>query len=86
MTNEEFKQKVRENRGSLKSMDAELECINTIGTETLIEYTVETKQIGIATIAEISRASAIKQNNFVVWVSVAKRTKQDIELYIASNL
>ena len=86
MTNDEFKRQVRQNRGSLKSMDDELECINTIGTPALIAYTIHTKQVGIKTIAEISRATAIKQSNFIVWVSIVKRTKQDIDLYMADNL
>jgi hypothetical protein len=85
MTNNEFKLQVREKRGSLKSMDSELECINTIGTSALIAYTIHTKNVGISIISEISRATAIKQNNFIVWVQTKRRNKQDIDLYMSAH-
>ena len=84
MTNTEFKAAVRQARGSLKSMDDELECINTIGTPALIAYTIHKKQVGLRTIAEISRATATKQALFIVWVETKIRTKQEIDVYMAA--
>lgn len=84
MTNSEFIKAMRANRGALKTVELEMEAINTIGTSALIEYALTTKQIGVKVLSEIARYPAVKQDEFVVWVNLEHRNKQDIEIKLAS--
>jgi len=84
MTNEEFIKRMRENRGSLKTVEPEMECINTIGTKKLIAHALGTKLLGVRLLSEIARWPAKEQNDFVDWLDAKKRTKQDVAIYIAS--
>jgi hypothetical protein len=78
---EEYKSNIRKYRGHLASMDDALEEIHTSGCEEFIEFTLSTKAIGVGKMAMIATSlSHHQQQIFLVWMSLEKRTANQISL------
>jgi len=87
MTLNEFKTKVRINRGKLSTMDSQLEDIYLNGTLELLHFTMEQKILGIEGIANIAWEDKEYQTKFMKYIASRnnKVNKNDIDLWLASN-
>ena len=79
MNLEEYKKAIRLYRGHLKSMDDALEEIYTNGCEEFIIFSLESKRIGVSKMATLATSlDHHKQQVFLIWLALEKRTLNDI--------
>lgn len=77
---EDYKAKMRVNRGRLTSMDAEMEDLWTNGTIPFREFSLHTKCLGISKLAWIANfLEAHEQLEFIEWVKENNPNKLEIE-------
>lgn len=88
MTLDEFKTKVRENRGKLSKHDEDLEVIFEKGEQCLIDFTLEKKLMGIQNIRWVAERSPVYQKQFCRWMAGKnwKAEKNEIQLWIDNNI
>lgn len=83
----EYKEKIRLYRGSLKSCDGELEEIYTYGSPEFKEWTLSTKVIGVHNMAYAAiNMNHDKQKKFLSWVSAKPRKAEDIKVYFLKEI
>ncbi len=71
MTNQEFREKMRENRGRLASVKISdnMDYINTMGTNDFVNYMLTTKKLGVDKAAQIiSDLTDDEQDELVLWL------------------
>lgn len=88
MTLDEFKTKVRENRGKLSKHDEDLEVIFEKGEPCLHDFTLEKKLMGIQNIRWVAEHSKVYQEQFCRWMATKhwKATKDEIQLWVDNNV
>ena len=88
MTKEQFKQEVRLVRGKLSKLDSELDKIYTDGISELRDLCINSKQMGIKNISELTNLTFSEQYEWYEWIVAKgfKATKNEMELKISSIL
>ena len=83
MTLDKFKQQMRTNRGKLTNCDEDMENIYNYGVPGVLYYMLDTKQIGVASGADLAVSSHTNQLDFLKWIT-PKKTKNEIDSWLAS--
>ena len=79
-----YKEKIRTLRDVLKSCDEDLYTIYHQGCKELVEWSLDTKTIGVGKIATIASMDYKEQHKFLVWVLEKKRTAKEIDIKLLS--
>ena len=79
-----YKEKIRTLRGVLKSCDEDLYTIYHQGCRQLVDWSLETKTIGIRKIATIASMDYKEQRVFITWIQEKKRTVKEIDVKLFS--
>ena len=84
----EFKDETRRVRGTLKDMDVYLDKIYKEGIIELRDLCINSKQMGIKNISELTNLTLSEQYEWYEWISAKgfKATKNEMELKISSIL
>jgi hypothetical protein len=84
----EFKEEVRRVRGTLKDMDVYLDKIYREGIMELRDLCINSKQMGIKNISELTNLTFSEQFEWYEWIVAKgfKATKNELELKISSIL
>ena len=84
----EFKEEVRRVRGTLKDMDVYLDKIHREGIMELRDLCINSKQMGIKNISELTNLTFSEQFEWYEWISAKgfRATKNEMELKISSIL
>ena len=84
----EFKEEVRRVRGTLKDMDVYLDRIHREGIMELRDLCINSKQMGIKNISELTNLTFSEQFEWYEWISAKgfRATKNEMELKISSIL
>ncbi len=84
----EFKDETRRVRGTLKGMDVYLDKIYREGIIELRDLCINSKQMGIKNISELTNLTLSEQYEWYEWISAKgfKASKNEMELKISSIL
>ena len=84
----EFKEEVRRVRGMLKDMDVYLDKIHREGIMELRDLCINSKQMDIKNISELTNLTFSEQYEWYEWIAAKgfKATKNELELKISSIL
>ena len=84
----EFKEEVRRVRGTLKDMDVYLDKIHGEGILELRDLCINSKQMGIKNISELTNLTFSEQFEWYEWIAAKgfKATKNELELMISAMI
>ena len=81
MDKKEYRNLMRISRGKLSKMNNELDDIYDCGSDALLEWSINTKIIGVTKMSEIATGVSIdEQDKLVIWLQGERRTSTDIDM------
>ena len=88
MTKEQFKEEVRQTRGRLRDMDNCMDMIFNDGIPELRDLCINSKQMGIRNISELTHLTHEEQYEWYDWLAAKgfKASRNEIELMISAMI
>ena len=80
---QKFMNDLQDKRGFMKGVNAEMTDIFIFGTDSLVQFMLDTKLIGVKKAALVAHTlSHENQDEFVKWICETRRTKNEVDLKI----
>ena len=83
---DEYKDKIRELRGSLKSCDDDLYTIYHQSCRPLLNWSLSNKYIGVTKIRNVACLNYKTQREFITWMDTKRRSIQEVDVWLLSKI